>query len=109
MGEPARGLLLFSYADKWIPELFIDASHPSADFLKQVFGKLLAAGQPVLIGDAWRKVSAAWIRSFIPPLRFSIAPATWSGSTRQQVPAFEFFGPRTANCAISISRNWNAP
>src|SRR6185503_10894825 len=34
-GQPARGLLLFSYADKWIPELFIDASHPSPDFLKQ--------------------------------------------------------------------------
>lgn len=63
-GQPAYGLLLFSYADKWIPELFIDASHPPADFLKQVFGRLLAAGQPVLIGDAWRQVSARMDQKF---------------------------------------------
>jgi len=63
-GQPARGLLLFSYADKWIPELFIDASHPAPDFLKQVFGKLLAAGQPVLIGDVWRKVTARMDQKF---------------------------------------------
>jgi ATP-dependent DNA helicase RecQ len=63
-GQPAYGLLLFSYADKWIPELFIDASHPPADFLRQVFGRLLAAGQPVLIGDAWRQVSARMDQKF---------------------------------------------
>jgi ATP-dependent DNA helicase RecQ len=63
-GEPAHGLLLFSYADKWIPELFIDASHPAPDFLKQVFGRLLAAGQPVLLGDAWRRVTARMDQKF---------------------------------------------
>jgi len=63
-GQPARGLLLFSYADKWIPELFIDASHPPADFLKQVFGRLLAPGQSVLIGDAWRQVSTRMDQKF---------------------------------------------
>ena len=63
-GQPARGLLLFSYADKWIPELFIDASHPPADFLKQVFGRLIAPGQPVLIGDAWRQVSTRMDQKF---------------------------------------------
>jgi ATP-dependent DNA helicase RecQ len=31
-GEPARCLLLFSYADKWIPEFFIDSSHPPRTF-----------------------------------------------------------------------------
>ncbi len=63
-GQPARGLLLFSYADKWIPELFIDASHPSPEFLKQVYGKLLAAGQPVVTGDAWRKVTSRMDQKF---------------------------------------------
>ncbi len=63
-GQPARGLLLFSYADKWIPELFIDASHPSPDFLKQVYGKLLAAGQVVLVGDVWRKVTSRMDQKF---------------------------------------------
>jgi ATP-dependent DNA helicase RecQ len=63
-GQPARGLLLFSYADKWIPELFIDASHPSPEFLKQVFGKLLSPGQPVLTGDAWRKVTSRMDQKF---------------------------------------------
>jgi ATP-dependent DNA helicase RecQ len=63
-GQPARGLLLFSYADKWIPELFIDASHPSPEFLKQVFAKLLVSGQPVLIGDSWRKVTARMDQKF---------------------------------------------
>ena len=63
-GDPAHGLLLFNYADKWIPELFIDASHPPADFLKQVFGRLLAAGRPVLIGPDWRQVSARMDQKF---------------------------------------------
>src|SRR5262245_51745460 len=63
-GEPAHGLLLFSYADKWIPELFIDASHPAPDFLKQVFARVLSAGQPVLLGDAWRRVTARMDQKF---------------------------------------------
>jgi ATP-dependent DNA helicase RecQ len=63
-GEPAHGLLLFSYADKWIPELFIDASHPPADFLRQVYGRLLAAGEPVIIGDKWRQVAARMDQKF---------------------------------------------
>jgi ATP-dependent DNA helicase RecQ len=63
-GEPAHGLLLFNYADKWIPELFIDASHPSPEFLKEVFARLLAPGQAVLIGDDWRQVSARMDQKF---------------------------------------------
>jgi ATP-dependent DNA helicase RecQ len=63
-GQAGRALLLFSYADKWIPELFIDASHPSPDFLKQVFGKLIASGQPVLVGDTWRKVTSRMDQKF---------------------------------------------
>src|SRR5437867_5279672 len=31
-GCPARCLLLFNYADKWIPEFFIDSSHPPPTF-----------------------------------------------------------------------------
>src|SRR5881296_2909227 len=56
-GEPARCLLLFNYADKWIPEFFIDSSHPPADILKYVFEKLCRAGQPAIVGDAWRRLS----------------------------------------------------
>src|SRR5262249_50991426 len=56
-GEPARCMLLFSYADKWIPEFFIDSSHPPADILKYVFSKLCRSGQTMLLGDAWRKFS----------------------------------------------------
>jgi len=63
-GKPAHGLLLFSYADKWIPELFIDASHPPADFLKQVFGRLLGVGEPVILGPAWRQVTARMDQKF---------------------------------------------
>jgi superfamily II DNA helicase RecQ len=63
-GDPAQGLLLFNYADKWIPEVFIDASHPPADFLRQVYGRLLAAGEPVLIGDRWRQVAARMDQKF---------------------------------------------
>lgn len=57
-GESARCLLLFNYADKWIPEFFIDSSHPPADFLKYVFWKLCRSGQTDIIGDAWTKISA---------------------------------------------------
>jgi ATP-dependent DNA helicase RecQ len=63
-GNPAHGLLLFNYADKWIPELFIDASHPPAAFLRQVFGRLLAAGEPVIIGDKWRQVASRMDQKF---------------------------------------------
>jgi len=63
-GKPAHILLLFNYADKWIPELFIDASHPPADFLKQTFGKLLSAGEPLVIGDLWKRVTARMDQRF---------------------------------------------
>ena len=63
-GGPAQCLLLFNYADKWIPELFIDASHPPADFLKQTFGRLLSAGEPVVIGEPWKKVTARMDQRF---------------------------------------------
>src|SRR5678815_3881488 len=63
-GDPAHGLLLFNYADKWIPELFIDASHPPADFLRDVFGRLLAVGKPLVIGDEWRQASARMDQKF---------------------------------------------
>jgi ATP-dependent DNA helicase RecQ len=57
-GEPARCLLLFNYADKWIPEFFIDSSHPPADILKYVFGKLCRPGSTDIVGELWRKLSA---------------------------------------------------
>jgi ATP-dependent DNA helicase RecQ len=57
-GDPARCLLLFSYADKWIPEFFIDSSHPPAEILKYVFSKLCRSGQREILGDSWRKLSA---------------------------------------------------
>ncbi|HLQ75730.1 MAG TPA: ATP-dependent DNA helicase RecQ, partial [Terriglobia bacterium] len=63
-GEPAQCLLLFSYADKWIPELFIDASHPPADYLKQTFAKLLSTGEPVVVGEPWKKVTARMDQRF---------------------------------------------
>ena len=56
-GAAARCLLLFSYADKWIPEFFIDSSHPPADMLKYVFGKLCRSGDATILGDAWRRLS----------------------------------------------------
>jgi ATP-dependent DNA helicase RecQ len=57
-GEPARCLLLFNYADKWIPEFFIDSSHPPADILKYVFGKLCRSGATEVVGEPWNKLSA---------------------------------------------------
>src|SRR5437867_2980290 len=56
-GDPARCLLLFNYADKWIPEFFIDSSHPPAEILKYVFTKLCRSGESMILGDAWRKFS----------------------------------------------------
>ncbi len=57
-GDPARCRLLFNYADKWIPEFFIDSSHPPADILKYVFAKLCRAGAREIVGDLWRRISA---------------------------------------------------
>jgi ATP-dependent DNA helicase RecQ len=57
-GDQARCLLLFSYADKWIPEFFIDSSHPPAEILKYVFAKLCRSGEREILGEAWRKLSA---------------------------------------------------
>jgi len=57
-GAPARCVLLFNYADKWIPEFFIDSSHPPPDILKYVFAKLCRSGERTILGDAWRKISA---------------------------------------------------
>lgn len=57
-GKPARCLLLFNYADKWIPEFFIDSSHPPADILRYVFSKLCRFDEPTILGDAWRKLSS---------------------------------------------------
>ncbi len=56
-GAPARCLLLFSYADKWIPEFFIDSSHPPPDVLKFVFSKLCRSGEPTITGQIWQKLS----------------------------------------------------
>jgi ATP-dependent DNA helicase RecQ len=56
-GNAARCVLLFNYADKWIPEFFIDSSHPPADILKYVFAKLCRSEEPVIAGDAWRKLA----------------------------------------------------
>jgi ATP-dependent DNA helicase RecQ len=55
---PARCVLLFNYADKWIPEFFIDSSHPPPDILKYVFTKLCRSGAKTILGDAWRRLSA---------------------------------------------------
>jgi ATP-dependent DNA helicase RecQ len=63
-GKPARALLLFSYADKWIPELFIDMSHPPPEFLKQVYATILAAKQPVVAGEAWKRATARMDQRF---------------------------------------------
>src|SRR5438093_1506130 len=56
-GDLARCLLLFNYADKWIPEFFIDSSHPPADILKYVFAKLCRAGSREIVGESWRRIS----------------------------------------------------
>lgn len=56
-GQPARCLLLFNYADKWIPENFIDSSHPAPAYLKEVYGRLLAPGGTLVVADQWRKAS----------------------------------------------------
>jgi ATP-dependent DNA helicase RecQ len=56
-GEPARCLLLFSSADKWIPEFFIDSSHPPAEILRYVFAKLCRSRAATIVGEYWRKLS----------------------------------------------------
>lgn len=63
-GSAAHCLLLFSYADKWIPELFIDASHPPAEYLRQTFSKLLSAGEAVVVGESWKRVTARMDQRF---------------------------------------------
>jgi ATP-dependent DNA helicase RecQ len=57
-GRPARCLLLFNYADKWIPEFFIDSSHPPPDILKYVFAKLCRLESRDIVGESWRKLAA---------------------------------------------------
>jgi ATP-dependent DNA helicase RecQ len=57
-GNAARCLLLFSYADKWIPEFFIDSSHPPADIVKYIFAKLCRSGRSEVVGEAWRRLAA---------------------------------------------------
>src|SRR6266852_3467471 len=57
-GEPARCLLLFNYADKWVPEFLIDSSHPPPYILKYVFAKLCRSGSNEIVGEPWRRVSA---------------------------------------------------
>ncbi len=42
-GEPARCILLFNYADKWIPEFLIDSNHPAPGILKYAFTKIVPA------------------------------------------------------------------
>jgi ATP-dependent DNA helicase RecQ len=78
-GDPARCLLLFSYADKWIPEFFIDSSHPPADILKYVFGKLCRSGQKEILGDTGGNWPRRETIVFMHRLR-SCTMATWSGS-----------------------------
>jgi ATP-dependent DNA helicase RecQ len=63
-GQPAQGLLLFNYADKWIPELFIDASNPAPDFLKEVYGRLLNCKEPVIAGDWWKRLAGRMDQRF---------------------------------------------
>src|SRR5215510_1195053 len=57
-GEMARCILLFNYADKWIPEFFIDSSHPPPDILKYVFAKLCRSGETTILGESWLRISA---------------------------------------------------
>jgi ATP-dependent DNA helicase RecQ len=57
-GKPARCMLLFNYADKWIPEFFIDSSHPPADILRYVFSKISRSGHLEIVGNDWRKLSS---------------------------------------------------
>jgi superfamily II DNA helicase RecQ len=51
--------LLFNYADKWIPENFIESSHPSAEFLKETFARILhtAGAETLIAGDRWRRAT----------------------------------------------------
>jgi ATP-dependent DNA helicase RecQ len=56
-GKPARCVLLFNYADKWIPEFLVDSNHPAPNVLKYVFAKICRAGSGMLAGDAWRKLA----------------------------------------------------
>src|SRR5262249_61669382 len=57
-GVQARCVLLFNYADKWIPEFFIDSSHPPAGILQYVFATLCRSGERTILGGAWRRLAA---------------------------------------------------
>src|SRR5438477_10119717 len=63
-GEPARCLLLFNYADKWIPEFFIDSSYPPADILKYVFTKVCRSGERDIVGESLRRISSTKAHRF---------------------------------------------
>jgi len=56
-GQAAKCVLLFNYADKWIPEFLIDSNHPAPGVLRYVFGKLCRTSSTIVVGDAWKKVS----------------------------------------------------
>jgi len=56
-GQPARALLLFSYADKWIPEFIIDSNHPPPEFLKYIFMRLCRLKTALVVGAAWEKLA----------------------------------------------------
>jgi ATP-dependent DNA helicase RecQ len=63
-GEPASCVLLFNYADKWIPEFFIDSSHPPPETLRYVFGKLVRPGLQMIVGEDWRKLTSVRDQKF---------------------------------------------
>ena len=63
-GQPARCLLLFNYADKWIPESFIDSSHPAPEYLQETFAKLSAFGKPLIVGDDWKRTTTRMDQRF---------------------------------------------
>jgi superfamily II DNA helicase RecQ len=46
---------LFNFADKWIPENFIDSSHPSPVYLKEAFARLLSFDTALVATDKWRR------------------------------------------------------
>jgi len=56
-GKPAKCLLLFSYADKRIPEFLIDSNYPAPGMLKYVFNKLCRISTSSVLGEPWRKLA----------------------------------------------------
>jgi ATP-dependent DNA helicase RecQ len=63
-GEPARCLLLFNYADKWIPESFIDSSHPPPEYLRDTFARLASSQSAMVVGDQWKRISGSYDQRF---------------------------------------------